>query len=1594
MEHAPDPGSAASGGLPAELGNAVSGPPAAAAESIERALASVGATDAALADAIEIDEAVLGALRRAAEPDAILEHVELTALERLARRWSGRLAEAGPMPSEALRRAAWDVLDLLRRSAVLRRIPADERESWAATILELVERSHLTVGPLLRMRAETYGSKPLFQASTFDGTRSYSWRQTAARVETLARGLLALLEKSDDPVVAILSENRIEVVWTDLACLVSGVTNVPIPANATETDVAFILNHCGAGTVVVSGGEQLRKIVKARESVPRLEHIVVIDAEAVDGSDMTTLDAVAALSSKVAPAELERRSLEVRIDDRATIMYSSGTTGTPKGIQFSQRNLIFKRFARALALPEIGDSDVFLCYLPLFHTFGRFFEMMGCIFWGATYCFLDSPSVEALIDLMRRFRPTVFISVPRKWIQLHEAITAIAHPDRASDEEILEATRDVTGGRLRWGLSAAGHLDSEIFRFFQLQGTELMSGFGMTEATGGISMTPPGGYRDNSLGAPLPGIECRLAEDGELVIRGPYVMIGYLDPPDGEVSFDDDGWFHTGDLMEQGPDCFLRLIDRKKEIYKNVKGETIAPQRIENLFRDFESVGRVFLVGDHRAYNTALIYPHLEYRKRNLEGLEPAAVKDHFRSLVVSVNKFLAPFERIVDFAIIDRDLDPDRGELTPKGTPRRKTVEANFTEVIQLLYRRTDFRVGGVELTVPNWLFQALGVTAQDIEVEDDRIRLRTSGATIVIRGEKDNRARIGSCVYQDRPGPAAFGDILTTPRLWLGNEQLVDFVGIDLRANVRPRTGEELQWVACVEPPTEIETLRQTLDDARNRPEHDLMDLHAAARAIHADEKTADKAVRLLETVLSEEEGPLAEPARLLLSRTAASPSIEVRRNAFQVLAQSEKDSRFPKVLERFLAAPGLLLDGETRGLLCERDLSDAKIVAIQQAAGAAALDETEDPAAGERTASLLRLLAEYGAAHPTQYRKLRAFLVQTLVAADRDDVREAAGAAADALRDGFRLWLGPPQRIAVDPETGHEYRWQDVVAFDTDVPDDDRRRLLAAIRGTSFLREAVFLFSKGTTVRLSDIPPGGVWIRHLGTSHGKSVYRVTVQTRHQESYDVALNVNRDLAPEDVQEEIQWLILCGESAGREPLLENFGGYWEEQDLWSEEFVPGQTLDLALRRLSRREHEAERFRLTWPFWAWSAMSAYVDFWNRTGMRQEISDPGTSSVIVPTHDYLTGARIVSVSARRPVSGLIPMVLAFRSRLVEPVESEYPALAGIVGWDVIFSSVLEVVGEDEGIKMFLGAIAEQGDDVPEEMRRALDHFLSGVEVRGFLPMRLFFAAKRYRRWSRLTGEPTPSARARTMQELWDTYGLRRLTHDYPESRVRFFRETVLHDAPEPLLEGLEEIIGKMRRREMVADDLVDAVADLRARMNLEADDDYFLARLPFPHLKPEDAAGYVQADLGGRHQSEMVVSVEDHEGNPFRIRHALNPKEVGRLHRLFLDVNLDIRFRPEHQYLVAISERGQLIGGVFYDVEPESDTAHLEKIVVANRYQRKGVASGLMNELFNRLRAAGVKTVTTGFYRPEYFYTYGFAIEKRYAGLVKNLDEES
>jgi ribosomal protein S18 acetylase RimI-like enzyme len=376
------------------------------------------------------------------------------------------------------------------------------------------------------------------------------------------------------------------------------------------------------------------------------------------------------------------------------------------------------------------------------------------------------------------------------------------------------------------------------------------------------------------------------------------------------------------------------------------------------------------------------------------------------------------------------------------------------------------------------------------------------------------------------------------------------------------------------------------------------------------------------------------------------------------------------------------------------------------------------------------------------------------------------------------------------------------------------------------------------------------------------------------------------------------------------------------------------------------------------------------------------------NVVASTHDYQTGARLVSVTRRERHKGLGPMLTRLMDKLILGAEEKYPRLKGLVGWTSILSSVLDVLGETAGLEALRKV---QDQPVRPDLDEAVPAFLAEMEEDGFTPLKVHFAIERYRRWAELSQDPTPEARARTLRELFETYGLSTVTREHPETRVRFFRKTVFEGGGEELAPGLRKLETDLHNGVITQDEIADGIADLRGRTELTEDEDYFLARLSFPHLRPEDAASFVDADFGGRQLSEVVVKQEDREGNPFRIRHALNPREVGRLHRLFLAAKLDVRFRMEHQYLVALNQRTQVIGGIFYEVAEGENTAHLEKIVVAEPYRRAGVADALMHELFNRLQAAGYRAVTTGFFRPEYFYAYGFTIEKRYAGLVKSLE---
>ena len=1276
-------------------------------------------------------------------------------------------------------------------------------------------------------------------------------------------------------------------------------------------------------------------------------------------------------------------------------MYTSGTTGKPKGIRFSQRNLVSKRFARALALPEIGDHDVFLAYLPLYHTFGRYLELWGSIFWGAAYVFLPDPSIENLRENLRRIRPTVFISVPKKWMELWEEIGRRVDVELDPDEKLLAATREVVGDRLRWGISAAGYLAPEIFRFFARQGVELLSGFGMTEATGGITMTPPGGYRDESLGTPLPGIDVDLAHDGEMLIRGPYVMLGYEDP-EGGASFDDRGWFHTGDLMERDEDGHYRLVDRKKEIYKNIKGESVAPQRVENLFRDFDEIARVFLVGDHKPYNTLLIVANPDYDEVDLGAMSESERRDHFRSLVVSVNRFLAPYERVVDFALVDRDFSADRDELTPKGTYRRKTVARNFAAVIDTLYRRVHLKSDdlGVEIHVPNWLFQALGLTAGDVRLAGGRLTLAPTGASLTVesrsRDAEGEVVRIGSCRYLARRRVVDLGALLASPALWLGNEELVGLAPLETSARVRrARPPRDLALLGRAVPyhpgGDELDRLRHALVD----PGPGLEELDLAARALASPaEEHGLLALSVMARALRSEEGLLLDTALTALRGASDVRTPAIRRRAFEILFPAEREHQAPATLDRFLGGAETLLDEPTIARLCGEALSAGKIQALIRHARIAveAAASEDDPGLGT-AASLLRLLAAYGTGHPAAFEPLRAALARAQVSAFPPSLREEAARGLDRLTEGFRDWLGPVRPIAVDPDEGNEYRWEDVVTFEDTVSEEDRRRILKAISTTGLVREAVYLFSGEALLQLSDIPRGGIWVSLLGARHGRAVYRLTAHTRRQGSFDLALNVNHRESAAEMMAEVRWLVITGEGEGRGPLVEKFGGYWPEFDLWTEEFIAGETLDRVVARLAQRRAEdpVDRLRLVWPFFVYSAAGAFLDFWNRTGRRYALAEPSAGDIIVPTHDYQTGTRIVSIARRRSAPPVGELLEELWNHLVIPMVERHPVLDGVAPPDELLTAFLEVVGVHAGTALLADA---QGGTGP--VTGAVDGYLREVEREGFVPRRLRSAIDRYHRWAALAPDAPPPALAQTVQELFETYRLADLLREYPDTRVRFFRETVFREGPEPVTRGLDSLLSTLRERTLEGDDLVDRLSELRMHLEPGSPGEYFLARLTYPHLRPSDEAGFLSTDLGGVRQTDIVVSLEDNQGRPYQVRQPVNPKEVGRLHRLFLGAKLDVQFRAEHRYLVAVNERGSLIGGIFYDLDEENRSAHLEKIVVAERYRKLGVGEGLMNEFFNRLKTAGAESVTTGFFRPSYFYRFGFTVGKRRAGLVKSL----
>jgi long-chain acyl-CoA synthetase len=552
-------------------------------------------------------------------------------------------------------------------------------------------------------------------------------------VEELSMGLRALgIERGDR--VAILSENRPEWAYADLATLCLGAVDAPIYSTLTPAQALYIVNDCGAKAIFVSSAAQAHKIAEVRSQATSLQHVIRMNADPeIPGT--LSLDEVRAKGRpllKKNPRAVRQRAAEVKPGDLATLIYTSGTTGDPKGVMLSHGNLV-SNVMGATKVFSIGPDDVALSFLPLCHVFERMGGYYLTLVGGCSIAYAES--VEKVPDNMQEIRPTLMLSVPRLYEKMYARINEKVAADPPLRQRIfhwaLEVGREVfrsrlekrdvspllavqymlagslvfdkvrqrTGGRLRLFVSGGAPLAREIAEFFGACGLMILEGYGLTETSPVITVNRPEALRPGSVGKPLDGVEVLIAEDGEILTRGPHVMQGYFGKPEATAeAIDKDGWFHTGDIGVIDPDGFLVITDRKKDIIVTSGGKNIAPQPIENSLKTNKLFTEVVMVGNQRHFPAALVVPNFESLEKwahekgvafaSREDLvERPQVVELYEKTFRELTRDLAQFEKIKKFQLLTREFSLEAGELTPTLKVKRRVVEQKYKDLIDKMY-------------------------------------------------------------------------------------------------------------------------------------------------------------------------------------------------------------------------------------------------------------------------------------------------------------------------------------------------------------------------------------------------------------------------------------------------------------------------------------------------------------------------------------------------------------------------------------------------------------------------------------------------------------------------------------------------------------------------------------------------------------------------------------------------------------------------------------------------------------------------------------------------------------------------------------------
>lgn len=540
------------------------------------------------------------------------------------------------------------------------------------------------------------------------------------RVRRMALALSQQLGIRPGDRVALLSYNRPEWAVCDYGIMTAGAVTLPLYTTLPAEEVQFILKDGGARAVIVETAEQAAMIESIRAGLPELRWVIGLHG---GGGGLQSYQEV--LQRGVVGTQQDHRRLAdaVRPEDLATIIYTSGTTGVPKGVMLTHGNLA-SNSAACVPLLDLGPHHRTVSFLPLSHVFQRQIDL-SLLSVGGSIAYASS--VNTVMEDLPIFRPTIMAVVPRFLEKIHQKFTdgvaaqpegrrrfversleaartalALEQQDRPiplgtawrrwwGDRLIFRKLRDRLGGSLDYLISGGAPLAPSLAEFFTAVGVPVLQGYGLTETSPVISINTLEANRIGTVGRIVPGHEVRIAEDGEILFRGPSVMKGYFNRPDETAEAVVEGWFHTGDIGEKDTDGYLKITDRKKDLFKTSGGKYIAPQPLEKKLKESPDVLNAVVVGANRKYAAVLIVPNFERIQTAgrpiAERLRDPEIIARFDALLEHVNEGLAGYTTLKKFALLERDFTIEAGEMTPTFKVRRRIIEERYRDIIERLY-------------------------------------------------------------------------------------------------------------------------------------------------------------------------------------------------------------------------------------------------------------------------------------------------------------------------------------------------------------------------------------------------------------------------------------------------------------------------------------------------------------------------------------------------------------------------------------------------------------------------------------------------------------------------------------------------------------------------------------------------------------------------------------------------------------------------------------------------------------------------------------------------------------------------------------------